>query len=326
MALDPVPWLIGGGAEHSPEVARLLSYAATRGSEGIVEVGDLKVTTLATPGAGVRSAAGAGVIRNRGAGGQNQSYIARNASSTTINIAATAGTARSDLVVLQVEDPNVAGEPWQDPANPAVGPYVFFRVISNVPAGTKRLQDVAGYEGRSAITLARIDLPANTSAVQANHIIDLRKVANPRRETVLRVVTPPKDRQVQLSTSWHNWPTFANEFTVVEVPSWATRMDVVVTMSGIALKTGVWGGVRATIGSLIAEGSFDSTFSTSADPYQDVFTMAQTFAVPTAMRGTPVGIGTEARAASTGMPAANLPWTTATARAIVQIEFTEAAD
>lgn len=94
-----------------------------------------------------------------------------------VAIAATGSAGgRSDLIVAQVEDPNMAGEPWQTPTNPAVGPYIFTRVIPNVPAGTTSLRPL-GYSGRSAIVLARVDLPASTGTVTASMITDLRELA-----------------------------------------------------------------------------------------------------------------------------------------------------
>lgn len=322
--LDPVPWFVGGGAQHSPEVARLLAFAATGGAEGVVNVSDLKVVPLSVPGTAVEALPGAALVRNRGAGGDSQTYVARNVTATQVEIAATGSSGgRSDLVVVQVEDPNVAGEPWQPPADPAAGPYVFVRVIPNVPAGTTRLQDVPGYEGRSAVTLARVDLPASTGTVTAAMIKDLRRLARPRREQVLRVVTPPSNRKVQVNTNWHNWPTTANEFLNVDVPEWATQMQVQTIISGIGARNNTYGDLRTMIGSVAFVGAWDSTVTTTSDPFQFMTMMAGSATIPTAMRGTSVGIGMDAKAGSTGQNAANMPWTTGAARIAVQIEFNE---
>lgn len=223
MSWDSVPWFVGGGAEHSPEVARLLAFAAVGGAEGIVEAADLKVAPLAVPGASVRVAPGAALIRNRATGGAQQTYVGRNPTEDVVQIAATGGSKRSDLIVAQIEDPYMAGEPWQDPANPAVGPYVFTRVIPNVPAGTKSLQELPAYAGRSAVVLARVDLPASTGTVTAAMITDLRKLARPRSERKLILHAHSGDSRELKSTTWTEW--FPVKFEV-EIPEWATYCNI----------------------------------------------------------------------------------------------------
>ncbi len=230
MPLDSVPWFVGGGAQHSPEVARLLAFAATNGAEGVVLPGNLKVVATGTPSAQVQVRPGAGVILNRAVGGDLQTYMARNPTATTVSVAATSSSgARSDLIVLQVEDPFMSGEPWQDPADVTVGPYVFVRVIPNVPNTTTRLQDVSGYEGRSAITLARIDIPVSTATITNAMITDLRSVANPRETTVvaanLGTVTGTMD-----STAYQAFPPYQ---PTLAVPDWATYARIDVTISQV---------------------------------------------------------------------------------------------
>lgn len=234
MAWDSVPWFIGGGAQHSPEVARLLAYAATSGAEGIIEPGDLKVSALSVPGGAVNIAPGAALIRNRATGGDQQTYIGRNPVQDSVQIAATSGSKRSDLIVAQIEDPFMAGEPWQDPADPAVGPYVFTRVIPNVPAGTTSLQGIPEYSGRSAVVLARVDLPASTGTVTAAHIVDLRKLALPRsyREVQMEQVSINQDLT---SSSEVKYPNTEPYF---QVPTWATHAFVQFRLSGIAVVNG----------------------------------------------------------------------------------------
>lgn len=248
MAWDSVPWLIGGGAEHSPEVARLLAYAATAGSEGIVEPGDLKVSALTVPGASVNVSPGAALIRNRASGGAQQTYVARNPTRDTAAVASTGSSKRSDLIVAQIEDPYLAGEPWQDPANPKVGPYVFTRVIPNVPAGTTRLQDVAAYAGRSAVTLARVDIPANTAAITNAMIVDLRDVAQPKNREEAWVTNGPAGYGNVFETQDGVWKTLATLTTTATIPEWATRALVRSSVSGLGVFGGEWRGhARVTI-------------------------------------------------------------------------------
>lgn len=244
---DPTPWFVGGGAQHSPEVARLLAYAATSGAEGIVTPDDLKVVPLDVPGGAVRAVPGAALVLNRSAGGAQQTYVARLPEADQIEVAATgSGGGRSDLIVAQIEDPFLPGEPWQEPADPTVGPYVFTRVIPNVPAGTTRLQDVPGYEGRSAVNLARIDLPPSTGTVAAAMITDLRKVALPRTKRAVfnrEIVT----RTNVTSAAFTDWPDAGAS---VDVPDWATAAIFRVETLAGHIGPNVTGEVRIMFGGL----------------------------------------------------------------------------
>lgn len=239
MAWDSVPWFVGGGAEHSPEVARLLAYAAVGGAEGIVTPGDLKVSQLNVPGTSVNIADGAGLIPNRAAGGSQQTYVGRMATQDTIAIASTGSSGgRNDMVIARVEDPYMAGEVWPVPTNPKVGPYVRTRVLSNVPASAIASPDAAvahlRANGFSAIPLAGIKLPASTGTVTSSMIVDLRKLARPRRELNVFRFQPSSDQAIPEDTyAW--FPQWEPLFTV---PEWATHFTAVLTASGIYKLTG----------------------------------------------------------------------------------------
>lgn len=302
MALDSVPWFVGGGAEHSPEVARTLAYAATGGKQGIISPGDLKVTATSVPGSTVQVSVGSAVIPSRNPTGRNQSYIARMNTADTVSIAATTSSGgRSDLVVIQIEDPWVSGEPWQDPADPTVGPYVFTRVISNVPAGTTDLNQVSGYSGRTAITLARIDIPASTGTITSAMIKDMRDLANPR--TARQIVKGSIDgTRVTLSAAnWQQWPI--KPITGIQIPSWAThavvRMDTTIRfVSGSAYANfqgflGPNGQYDST--TLYADQLIDST-GTSGEYRQPLALPSDGYwAIPSSIRGTTAQLTCRAR-------------------------------
>jgi hypothetical protein len=306
MSWDSVPWFVGGGAEHSPEVARLLAFAAIGGAEGIVEPGDLKVLPLDVPSGSVRVVIGAALIRNRATGGAQQTYVARNPTEDVVSISETGSSGgRSDLIVAQIEDPNMAGEPWQDPTDPKVGPYVFTRVIPNVPAGTTRLQDVPGYEGRSAITLARVDLPASTGTVTAALITDLRKLARPRseRQVVKGTLT---DKTVTLSTS--SWQAFPEKpITGLVIPTWAThaviRIDTTIRfVSGdgyFNLQSYLGTGAPITSG-LFADAIIDSTSGGGSYRQPLVIPSDGVWAIPSSLRGKTVQLVTRVQGRANG--------------------------
>jgi hypothetical protein len=234
MSWDSVPWFVGGGAQHSPEVARLLAFAATGGAQGVVTPSDLKVSALAVPGGAVRVAPGAALILSRAAGGSQQTYVARLPEEDVAAVASTgSGAGRSDLIVAQIEDPFMAGEPWQDPAFPAVGPYVFTRVIPNVPAGTRRLQDVPGYEGRTGVALARVDLPGSTGTITAGMITDLRELPAPRTARLSEVLAAAGGTLA--SQTEVAWP--GNALSAL-IPAWATNVTGTVSINGAQQASG----------------------------------------------------------------------------------------
>lgn len=328
---DTTPWFIGGGAQHSPEVARLLAYAATGGVEGIISPGDLKVAPLDVPGSKVRVLAGAGIIRSRAAGGAQQSYIARNVSEDVVNIAATgSGSGRSDLIVASIEDPFMAGEPYANPADPKVGPYVFTRVIPNVSSTM-----TSAPSGSSAIALARIDIPANTATITAGMIKDLRQVASPRRQ---RFVKSWRPSAYQRSDTWTTgtWGLFPQMETLVTCPEWATQVKMVVNVGNV-IHGGehITGGMRAEYGwnlpgnpvvfTDVSGIHYTVPPSDAWSIVRNTIVIAGEAALPASFRGKPhkVRIGSQVNAGARGDGHFAVDeWTTVT----VDLEFVEVAE
>lgn len=329
MAFDPVPWFTGGGAEHSPEVARTLAFAATSGSEGIVTPTDLKVTATATPSGNVQVATGAVIIPSRAASAANQSYVGRVNTADTVAIAPTSSSGgRTDLIVAQVEDPFVSGEPWQTPSDPATGPYIFTRVISNVPAGTTRLQDVSGYAGRTAVTLARVTIPASTATITQAMITDLRKVARPRRQRAIQ----------QAAITGSNWNLSATSNSpapqdsqvsalTVDIPSWATYVNISVDVVGLVAVTGPVGGyLDARIGdstNQIATAGTSYNIQTADGATRIAVKIADTIPIPASMRGTTQRLRVYGRKQAAG--SGFLQWQAGSAQHFWDVEFTETA-
>lgn len=120
---------------------------------------------------------------------------------------------------------------WPEPVDPTVGPYVFTRVIPDVPPGTTSIRDIDPTS--TAVTLARIDLQASTSAVTAARIVDLRQMARPRTES----------RRIYLSSAWvtaddlgpvTDWEEFPLGARWTHVaPEWATHVSVHALITGL---------------------------------------------------------------------------------------------
>lgn len=236
MALDNAGWFMSQpGATHSSEVARSMAYMATGGKQGIAQVGDLKVTAQSTPNNSVRVAPGVAAIQSKYAGGSGQMYVGRNISTTNVTIQPTTSSgARTDLVVLRVQDPAFEGSA---PSDPTTYNYVRLEIIQGVNNAILSAEELnLTYP---AIALAKVRIPASTSAVTNAMITDLRKVANPRQETVTihKAFTGAENtgydlkltgRQAYPDGEW--WPNRGgpanNGMFEVDVPSWATQMEI----------------------------------------------------------------------------------------------------
>lgn len=167
MALDTVPWMVDGGL-HSAEVGRALAHLATKGKSGISQIDDFLVRAKPTAGTEVLVGAGVAAIANTYPQQVGQSYVVRNTADEAVAITQTTGAARSDMLILRIDDPQYGGT---EPDNEELGPYVRFAILSNVGPTATSIPAGVGYP---AIPLARIDVPAGTSAITGAMIKDLR--------------------------------------------------------------------------------------------------------------------------------------------------------
>ncbi|MFF7613514.1 hypothetical protein [Streptomyces lavendulae] len=251
-----------------------------RGSEGVTEGNDLKVTPLTVPAGGVLVGDGSGVVRGRAVPWQGH-YTAYNIGSEQVPIAPTGGTPRTDLVVMRVLDPEYEGN-----RNPAKDKIVFFDVIPAVSATA-----TVPPPGFSAIPLARINLPANTGTITAAMITDLRRIANPRRERRLSVVRGFPTSRLQNATTWSDWPLQAK--ATLDVPPWAVRANIISTLSGIRFEGAPFCLWRHKIGSglyggevLMDDDSAEASTPGSRGATQSLVLLADTLDLGSELRGT----------------------------------------
>lgn len=235
MAVDPTPWLVGGGATHSPEVVRQSLYDSTSGAEGISSATALQVRAQATPNGTVRVAPGGAVLNNRYPGGAGQSYSARNSSQTSVPVTATGSAGgRTDAVILRILDPQYAGQPPADPNN---FQYTRLEAIT-APAGVKDISQLnLAYP---AILLARITIPANTGTITNAMITDLRNIAQPRALDVWRPrpnVAADTELLVAAHADGEYFPNAGGE-QWIDIPVWATRVQIRATWMGIRYQAG----------------------------------------------------------------------------------------
>jgi hypothetical protein len=268
------PPLLTHGGTHAARAFRMMVRDLARGSQGVTEGDDLKVKQLATPGAGVRVVDGSAVIRGATAG--QGSYTQYNVGDATVPIAPTGAGARSDLVVLRVEDPEYEGT--RDPEKDEIG---YFHAVSNVPSTT-----TAAPSGMTAVPLARVDLPANTTVITDSMITDVRQIANPRRERRLYTAFPGSVSALTYSDNkWHTWPAAAK--WSVPVPSWATTVRIVTTFAGLRLtRANVYARMQNVLGGTLVGQDTAIDDDQGSGTRRNTVVLADSIAVPAAMRGT----------------------------------------
>ena len=310
MALDGVPFWIGGDAEHGGDSLRMLAYLAAGGKQGVVAPTDLKVLALDVPGPGVKVLAGGASILNRVS--SQEAYTARNpvTDADSVKVPATgSASGQSYLVVLRVDNPNVDGNA-QAPADPKKGPYNRFDALP-VPAGTRRLKDVAAYSGMSAIELARIDMPKSTGTVLSSMIVDLRQLETPRSTRyVLAGVLPSTAQAVTLSDAFKAFPS--GGIPNVQIPEWATHMAARIDTTYSGVSGSPYFQVRAFISSTdqqtdtyFSTQTVDGTSVAATGVYRSPMVLPTdgTFPVPARLRGTTQTFQTLVKGVNSGVGA-----------------------
>lgn len=180
MTWDQGLFAVDGNTLNAQKFRQML-MAATLAQSGVIQSGDLQVSQLSTPGAGVQVAAGACIINGVEVTEQG-SYAGYNNGIDTVSVAATGASTRYDLIIARVEDPTFAGSPWS--WLPGSQPLIYSRDISNVVAGTNTVP-----AGTSGIPLALLTIPPSTSVITNSMITDLRSIISPSGQPVLRAST-----------------------------------------------------------------------------------------------------------------------------------------
>jgi len=271
------------GNPESGNFLRLMLQSATGGSQGIIGAQDLAVTANTVPNPGINIASGACVVLGAEAPFQGSYYGYNVGTDTSITIAATGGTIRSDMLVVRAEDPTWSGSPW---GNPAAGQILYPRIISGVSPGATTVPG-----GYSAIPLARIDMPASVSVVQQSYIHDLRYVAQPQRiAQILTAAGPGTGTNWTVSTTAHAWPPGAT--WPVFIPAWATTMVMTWTIAEMLWSSGTARGFLSPVfGSSVTAPAlaFPQTIvsvPSATGPWRHATTGGATITVPPALRGT----------------------------------------
>ena len=283
MALRPVPWAIGNGAENSVELARADSFVGSSGATGIVDPTDFKVVALPTPGAAVRVRKGTGVIRNIYPGTFGQSYVVQEQSSTDVPVAATGSSgAATKYVYVLITDSQYGG---QAPSSVENGPYNDYAVTTTLPSNQPYL------------LLARINQPASTATITNAMITDLREVANPKEKIVNRsrpLNLTDVETLTQTNPIGERFPNSGGGQNI-EVPPWATRAIIETEWLMVNERPGnAYGAIWVEYGPLNSGGQ-DRQYSTQrfrwntqagSDSARGIWKISDDVYIPAALRGT----------------------------------------
>lgn len=248
------------GADHSAGLVRQMVAALIAAGEGVVGSTSCQVFENFIADDKVRITDGPIVIRGRVQPWQGN-YADYNVGDTLASVPATGASPRNDLLVIRVEDPEFEGT-----LDPDVDNIIYPHLISNVPAGAETLED-AGEGGMSAVPLFRIEIPDSTATITNDMLVDVRKLGNARTQFFqdsIQSTLGSGATEAQASTSYADWPSFGN--VTVNVPPWATRMDVSCTIfsiryqanGGSGLATGT---IRINAGSGTVIGNTDSGYN-----------------------------------------------------------------
>lgn len=232
MAFEPT--LAVHGANGTAAQMRRFIYQSSGGARGITLPGDLRVTATGTPSGSVNIARGSGVAPLPSSWRPGESYMVANASADLFDIQATGSAGgRTEYVIVKVLDHNFDDSP--EPADPENDNGAHVEVASVASLSNLNFPYVP---------LAKLTIPKSTATITNAMITDIRKVANPRREVVLRSNALYLTETETLTQTRDDGEFFPNAGGVqqIDIPSWATRCIIRWTLHSVRMPaTNAWG-------------------------------------------------------------------------------------
>lgn len=242
---DNAIWAVTG-PEHDARMARELAWIATGGQTGIVGPESLEVVAQSTPNGTVRIMPGgmsiAATSQSAAIGYTSapwQSYMRAIYSPLTVEIDPTGSSGgRTDVVGIVVDDPEFEG------TSPDVDAHDYWRphVVKNAGNNATRPEHFASL-GRPFLPLAQVQIPSSTATVTNSMITDIRFLAVARTHTV-ELITPVNtgSGNIDIGPGQSSWFDLV-EFSNIQVPQWATRCQISMTISHAYAINGRIGGL-----------------------------------------------------------------------------------
>jgi len=252
MTFNSAPWAIDG-ARTTAALARLATYTTGGGRSGVARPSDLRVLPLAVPGQGLRILAGGATVLNHYLADPDEAYVVSNPSTHTVasaDMPPAVPQVAYYLVCVVVGDPefNQTGHPYMPTtiSPEAAATFQYVRIVL-VPCSANTTSFEQLGLNYPAYALARIQIPANTTTITSGMITDLRDLAQARSKRSLESFIPPNTYNLY-DPGWTAWPMMTGK--VVSIPEWATRANIVATVTGVGATEGsMTGGLRILVGS-----------------------------------------------------------------------------
>lgn len=226
-------WFIGGGAQHSAAMMRVMAGIATGGRPGVIQSGDLAVTATTPASLNVNVAPGGVVIDGPG---PYEAYVNRLQSTQVVSIDPAGIAARSDMVVIGVQDPIAGGRPLAAGESMAERLAWEINVIKGVPATARDAAALPAWlrPRYPFLPLARIDVPpsAQSQVILSGHIVPLTTLSPVRSLTITRAVkTTIQADTPAAGAGMQRWPNVTQKITI---PDWASTMTASVTLINVS--------------------------------------------------------------------------------------------
>lgn len=242
---DNAIWFVDGPA-HPARMAREQSWGWSGGQTGVVGPESCEVVAQNVPTGSVRILPGMITMAATPAlaavgytDAPYQSYSRALYESLDVPIDPTGSSGgRVDVVGIVVDDPEFEGTT----VDPESHQYWRVHVVKNAGANAKYQSHFASLN-RPFLPLAQVSIPANTAAVTNAMITDIRFMAVSRSHSVpLNGPANPTGGNLDIPPTQTGWVDVC-EFSGIQVPQWATRAQVSMSISHLFAVGGRVGGL-----------------------------------------------------------------------------------
>ena len=230
---------IDGTVIPGAELRRNTQRDAGVGS-GVARPGDLKISQMDVPGAGVKIAAGDALVQSRapGAGREtygvplltDQSYLGDGGGGIPGTGSSVPSGGRRDMVFLEILDSGLPTS-FTPKVNWPVGQSAKLSIIQNVPATARTIADVPTLANITGYALALITYPASTTTITDAMITDLREVHSPKSLRRMVTLYPTGVRPIPTG-GYSSWPLLSSDRPTVRVPEGATQVKILSIIMG----------------------------------------------------------------------------------------------
>lgn len=239
------PWAVNlpvpEGHGYPAEMLRAQHYASTSGGNGVSSPAAMKVVPQAAPDGTVQLLPGGADIVSTYDGMHEQSYYSHVFQTRMLVVPPTgsASGGRTDLVIRRICDPDFEDHPDVPPEQKGdISPELA------VTLDLDWYELLPGHDENASlpyphVKLAKIVRPANTTIVNASHIVDLRELSNPQVKLHMRSANLYMSEEQSLHTGGDGttpfvWPSSATHYA--QVPEWAEKVQIAAS----------WGTIRAS--------------------------------------------------------------------------------